>query len=223
MATANPTNPRSGRLVFVSVSDRKEKRGIYFNCLCDCGARVTVRSDHFGKAAIKSCGCLRRDTIASIGRGTKTHGGSRSAEYQIWVSMIRRCHDKKNCNYRLYGARGITVCERWRESFQAFMDDMGKRPEGVYPSGRSRLSIDRFPNNDGDYEPGNCRWAVGLQQGNNKRTNVFLSFDGKNLTLMEWSRVLKMAHPTLRARIRSGWSVERALTEATDVRRRRKS
>lgn len=118
--------------------------------------------------------------------------------------MLHRCTQPHNGRYASYGGRGITVCERWH-SFENFIADMGSRPDGT--------TLDRFPNNDGSYEPGNCRWATPKEQSSNRRSNRFLTFGGETLTLTEWARRLGVGHRTLGQRLdKWGWSVERTLS-----------
>lgn len=136
-----------------------------YECRCDCGTVRTVPIRNLRHGTSQSCGCLRIEStrIAHI-----THGESSpsSPEYRAWASMINRCHQssvpKKINNYQ---NRGIVVCERWRESFDNFLSDMGRRPS-------EKHSLDRYPNNDGNYEPSNCRWATAKEQSNNRRRRI---------------------------------------------------
>lgn len=129
--------------------------------------------------------------------------------------MIARCHNPQSKDYFKYGKRGIRVCQRWRESAEAFISDIGPRPSPKH-------SVDRI-NNDGDYEPGNCRWATMKEQCRNGRHNVYLTFRGKTLLLMDWADILKINAQVLRCRIYCGWSVKDALTiPVKDTGRRKK-
>jgi len=132
-------------------------------CACACGnPYALVRLHNVNNGTATSCGCFKRQNGA---RNLTTHGqtrfGKASPEYQSWRSMIQRCTNPKRRNYRWYGARGISVCSRWINSFEFFLKDMGRRPNG--------RTLDRFPNNDGNYEPGNCRWATPKQQARGLR------------------------------------------------------
>ena len=130
------------------------------------------------------------------------HGMSKTPIYRTWKRMRNRCYDTGNPYYMDYGGRGIRVCDRWRNSFLAFYEDMGDAPEG--------MSIDRKDVN-GDYSPKNCRWATPSTQSNNQRSNINLSFKGKTMTLMQWSRHLGIKYATLKARALCGKSVEAIL------------
>ena len=119
--------------------------------------------------------------------------------------MISRCHNENDAGYKDYGARGVIVCERWRNSFEAFLSDMGERPS-------PDLQIDRFPDNDGNYEPGNCRWATLIEQNNNKRNNRHVEFRGEKITIPNLARKFDVPYGPLYARIRDGWDIEVACT-----------
>lgn len=129
-------------------------------------------------------------------------------EYNVWKSMIARCHLVTCKDYARYGARGITVCQRWRDSFEAFVADMGLRPS-------LRYSIERG-NNDGNYELSNCSWKLPVDQARNRRNNHRIEFRGENLTLAEWSQRSGIGRVLISHRIRAGWTIEEALTKPAD-------
>jgi hypothetical protein len=131
-------------------------------------------------------------------------------ELQAWRDMKKRCLNPRHPSYSGYGDRSIRVCKRWRDSFGAFLADMGPRPSPKH-------SLDRFPDKDGNYEPGNCRWATWKEQGLNKRTNRYLELAGERLTLTEWAERTGVSVVTILQRLYRGWTVKKALT--TPVRR----
>lgn len=129
----------------------------------------------------------------------------KSGEYTSWVCMKMRCNNKNTKGYDRYGGRGITVCDRWQNSFLDFLQDMGPRPGQDY-------SIERVENNK-NYEPGNCRWATRIEQANNRRANTILEFNGRRLTISQWSAITGLHRCAIHYRINHGWTVERALTK----------
>ena len=164
-------------------------------CQCDCGAVLSVRLVNL-KLGKSRC-CARRGC-----RPESLDKSTAKAEYRNWQAMRARCNDPQNRCYAIYGARGISICERW-DSFANFYSDMGPRPSDSH-------SIDRIDNN-GNYEPGNCRWATQIEQSNNIRRNVRVTIYGRSLTVAQWSRISLVEHSVIRYRLRSGWDAKRAV------------
>jgi hypothetical protein len=175
-------------------------------CQCDCGNVLEI----FGKALRRgfstSCGCYRREVSA---QRLRTHGLSHTPEFGAWERMRNRCRNPASPDYADYGARGINVSPEW-DKFEQFYTDMGPRPSGRHSVGRK--------DNDGPYCASNCRWETPVQQANNKRSNRILQAFGKEMTLAEWGRETGYGEDAISARLKLGWSVERALS--TPIRRR---
>lgn len=156
---------RFGRLV---VLERWIRQGRSFvRCLCDCGTEKTFQLNNLVSASTESCGCLRQQVSTKLLRSWRTfvHGEACRAnvtpEYVAWCAMIQRCEYPKHDRWHRYGGRGITICAEWRNSYEAFLAHVGRRPTPSH-------SIDRYPNPDGNYEPGNVRWATRSEQAKNK-------------------------------------------------------
>ena len=181
----------------------------YWRCRCECGHEQEIQQGQLRCGAATSC---RRCSHSSHGR--RRNDKDRSPEYTAWVRMKDYCYNKNNRNYPGYGGRGISVCESWRNSFKAFLADVGQRPSSLH-------SIDRFPNNDGNYEPENVRWATMKEQSNNRRSNHLVTFRGVTKTVAEWSESTKITQPAICSRLKSGWSIEDALTRPLRITSRR--
>ena len=173
---------------------------VSWRCRCDCGNELVVRSRALRGGATKSCGCLNQERR----RERKTvHGMSDAPEGVAWRHMMQRCGKPKTQNFHRYGGRGISVCDLWH-SFEHFYADMGPRPSPDHTLERE--------DNDRGYEPGNCVWATRDKQYSNRSTNHRLTHNGKTLTVTEWATKLGFQPMTIFSRLKSGWSVERALT-----------
>lgn len=188
------TDRRFGRLVVL-----RRDRGSETNpntrwlCLCDCGSETIVQSDNLKSGRITSCGCLHKELL--VKRNT-THGLRGSGTYRAWAGIISRTTNNKEKSWKHYGGRGIAVCDSWRK-FENFLADMGERPT-------SKHSIDRFPDNNGNYEPGNCRWATIVEQANNRRTNIILDVRGEEMSIANAARYLGIKYCDLRYRVLKG-------------------
>lgn len=193
-----------GRLTVIEWIDVENKNSRW-RCLCECGRQCIVYGCHLKTRATTSCGCFASEQTS---RATKTHGMSGPhghPVYNIWKAMIRRCESSHCKEYASYGGRGIKVCERWRKSFPDFLSDMGERPTHV------RHSIDRLDVN-GNYEPGNCRWATYVEQANNKRNTKLFLHNGENKTVAQWARIYNISSAVIYDRLQRGYSMTRALT-----------
>lgn len=192
-----------GRLTVVEKVTVNSK--MRFRCRCSCGAFIVIRSCDLLSGNTRSCGCLRRELL---GDRRRRHGessnGNTSCEYRVWCKMKSRCENVRNCDYHHYGGRGIKVCCRWSVSFENFLSDMGRRPSKLH-------ELDRYPDNNGNYEPGNCRWATRRQQNRNKRTNRLITINGETKCLVEWAEVSGVGAGTILWRLDRGWDVHRAV------------
>ena len=197
------TGQRFGRLVVVNQAETIRRGKTRWRCLCDCGKTVDVYAYNLRNGNSKSCGCLNREHLL---QSHVTHGMSNTRLYKTWCDMKARCSYPKDDSYPIYGGRGITVCRDWQNDFSAFS-------EWALANGyRDDLTIDRI-DPDGNYEPGNCRWATTAEQANNKRSNRLLAHDGRTMTIAGWAREIGIPAPVISARLRYGWSSERALTQ----------
>lgn len=173
-------------------------------CLCDCGQETVSVAGNLRSGHKLSCGCAHREHLES-GAASKTHGLSRTPEHNRWKAMIKRCYNPNDSSYARYGGRGVTVCDTWRNHFEAFLADMGTIPS-------PRHSIERRDNSEG-YSPENCYWATPLQQARNTSRNRLLTFQGETKPLSEWCDRLGLKYQVVFSRIHSyGWTVEDALT-----------
>jgi len=196
------TGQRFGKLLVISFQGREAaSRSARWLCWCDCGKEAIVRSMSLRSGHTSSCGCKKF-------RGKPIHVPT----YQVWTGIKRRCFKPSASGYQNYGAKGIVVCDRWRNSFTSFLEDMGERPD--------RSTIDRIDNSKG-YEPGNCRWATSTEQIRNRRITRWLMFRGETRTLKEWADTFSLGYACVHHRLDMlGWSVEDALTQPANANRR---
>jgi hypothetical protein len=176
---------RHGRLIYVGLG----------TFVCDCGKRVSKPLYHVRSGHTRSCGCMHRDAISAA---MKTHGLSKSSEYCAWSNMLTRCRNPKYSLFSEYGGRGITVCAAWQNSFEQFLADVGRKP--------NKASIlDRIDPN-GNYEPGNVRWASPIVSARNKRSVQIVCIEGVAKTIPEWEPTSPVSRKVIWRRLRDGWS-----------------
>lgn len=174
------------------VPKRKGKRfGLY---RCKCGTIKEVNMYMVSSNKTLSCGCLKYKPI--------THGKSYTPEYPIWKEIIQRCTNPNHPQYNDYGGRGIKICDEWKDSFETFINDLGKRPE--------KHTIERRDNNL-DYNKSNCYWATRVEQNNNRRNNHLITINGKTQTLFQWCKEYNLNPSTVCTRLRKGLSEQDAI------------
>lgn len=205
MKLVDLTGQRFGRLTVIERAESQTRSDgskiSRWLCKCDCGNTKIVRQSNLVSGHIKSCGCLRIEkTIAR----NQIHCESYSRVYTIWENIKQRCFDSGCKNYTRYGGRGITLCDEWRYSFEAFRDWAMKNGYN------DTMSIDRIDNN-GNYEPINCRWVSNKVQANNRRSNRMITYCGKTQTLSQWADELGIDYKRLWARLyKCNWPIEKA-------------
>lgn len=168
-----------GKLTVIEYGGSINKKVSVWVCKCECGNIVSVRGGNLNTGNTISCGCISAELISNL---SKKHGLSGTSEHSIWAGMKSRCLNKNNSAYENYGGRGIAICDRWLESFENFLEDMGERPS-------INLTLDRI-NNDGNYEKNNCRWGTKKEQSENRRSNVWYEHEGKKMIQKNWARYL---------------------------------
>ena len=177
-----------GSLTVLGFSHYTKAGAAYWHVRCVCGVEKTAHGYYMRNGRVNSCGCQK--LINFTARMTK-HGKYLSREYQTWNSMMGRCLNPTSQAFRHYGARGITICEKWK-NFVGFYEDMGDRPDG--------MSLERIDNEKG-YSPDNCRWATHQEQMKNTRRCIHITYNGQTKILKDWARSLGMSNGALRARM----------------------
>ena len=183
----------------ISFNGRKGRK-YYWNCLCICGNTFVSLGDRIKSGRTKSCGCINNGRSLLTKREYK-HGMCDTPEYSAWESMIGRCYNSKQRMYKWYGAKGRTVCERWKQSFENFIADMGKKPSPKH-------SLDRFPDKNGNYEPQNCRWATRFEQDRNTTRNFWVEFNGDKLVITDLSKKIGISTDNIKRHIKKGKTVQ---------------
>jgi hypothetical protein len=171
-----------------------------WECQCVCGNIITVNSGNLTSGHVKSCGCLNKEIVA---KRSFIHGMSNTPEFQTWARMLGRCNNPNNNKFKDYGKRGIKVCEAWEHDFMAFFKHVGPKPS-------SKHSIDRIEN-DGNYKPGNVRWATKSVQANNRRTNHTVEIHKWTLSLAQWAHFVGIPQYVISLRLKRGWPPAKAI------------
>ena len=203
---------RFGRLLVVGFAPRATGESLRWLCRCDCGNEKAVVGGVLRGGASRSCGCLRVEVGRTRGAASKRHGegsnGKETAEYRTWAAMLSRCENLNHSNFPRYGARGISVCERWHR-YEDFLADVGRRPSDGH-------SLDRI-DNAGNYEPGNTRWATKAEQNENRRSYtkdshlLMLTIDGVTHSLLDWCALHNLGLETAKQRLARGWAPKAAI------------
>jgi hypothetical protein len=195
---------RFGMLKITGIAGKDKWRATIVNTRCACGNDHSTLFKLLLRGDTKSCGCLAREMRKSL---HLTHGKTGTKAYFCYRNMLNRCYYKKSKSYKDYGKRGISVCNRWRDSFENFLEDMGEPPEA--------MTLERI-NNDIGYSKENCTWATRFDQIKNRRNSKKLTHDGKTMSVMDWAKQFGLKYRTLSARIfEYNWDIKTALTKPT--------
>lgn len=196
-----------GRLEVMEMAGNDRHMNLLWLCRCQCGKEKIIKGSSLRSGATQSCGCLRDQIARTI---HVTHGHRRhtqkNATYTTWISMIQRCTNPNAMGWENYGGRGIKVCDRWLNSFEDFLADVGERPSTSH-------SIDRFPDNNKGYEPNNVRWATRKEQMNNRRNCRYLTHNGKTQTIQQWRRELGLGRGVIDGRLKAGRPIHEVLAQ----------
>lgn len=201
------TNQRFGRLVAIRPEFKDKRNHWHWLCRCDCGNEKVIALSSLTRGLTRSCGCLDKEAHL-LRPNAATHGMTGTRLHRIWKAMKTRCYNPNTYDYKTYGAKGIRVCDEWKNDFMAFHD------WAINNGYSDKLSIDRIEVN-GDYCPENCRWASDVTQANNKASTRYVEYNGKSYTLTELSQMTGFTRETLYYRIFiAEWDVEKALLKA---------
>lgn len=195
------TGEQFGKLTVLKKDESKGNDRIKWLCLCECGNTKTIRGSDLRSGKIKSCGCAR------IKGNHRTHNMTNTRIYRIWCNVKSRCTNSNIKQYKDYGGRGITVCDEWLNSFEAFYD------WSIANGYAENLTIERIDVN-GNYEPSNCKWATTKEQSLNRTDNHKLTCEGETKTIAEWSEITGIHRSTIESRLKAGLTIEQALSKA---------
>jgi hypothetical protein len=204
----NLTGRKFGRLEVKALSDHRAKNNkILWHCVCDCGNETDVLAASLKRMTSQSCGCLRKEMLS---QSKTTHGKSASREMRSYSQMKQRCCNKENKDYAFWGGKGVTICDQWLDSFENFLKDMGERP--------ANTTLDR-KNNDGNYEPNNCRWATQTEQNRNRSNSKNITINNETKPLYVFADLFGVARTAVSQRINQyGWTIAMALLIPTKQR-----
>ena len=199
------TGQKVGRLTLIERVENNKFNQVQWKCRCDCGKEVIVKAYSLTTGQTKSCGCLKKeqDFINII---KVKHRKCNTRLYNIWRDMKWRCNSPKSKRHKFYYDKGIKVCQEWQEDFMNFYD------WAMANGYKDNLTLDRI-NNDGNYEPKNCRWATITEQNNNQSNNIRIKYNECEYTLSELSRIYNIKRATLYDRIKRGWTIDEALNK----------
>lgn len=191
------TNQRFGNLIALKYVGSNNDKKAMWECICDCGNTYVTTGKSLRLNLTTSCGCVKIQRAIQMGNKNKTHGKTKTRLYNIWHGMKKRCYTESDTSFKYYGGKGIRVCDEWVNSFESF-------EEWSIKNGYSEnLTLDRI-NPKGDYEPGNCRWSDWVTQGNNRSNNVFVVFEGEEMTKAEVARKIGISSQLLQYRYNRG-------------------
>lgn len=190
--------------------DRTEDKKAFWLCRCECGIVRAVAAGNLMSGGSRSCGCSE----FKYNKRSLKHGMSRSKEYRAWRAIMNRCENPNVASYPHYGGRGISVCDKWRNSFEAFLEDVGLCPP-------DKSSIGRKDSNK-NYEPGNVHWESIVEQNNNKSDTILITIGSETLCASRWAEKIGLNIRTMYARIYTGWDLVKAVTTPAAPRRWKK-
>jgi hypothetical protein len=203
------TGRRFGRLVVAryETESKLPRNRLRWECKCDCGSVVLLRSGALVSGNTRSCGCLGREARVQRVTHGETRSGHQSPEYRVYRGMLERCFNPKSVSYRTYGGRGITICPQWlgENGFAKFLKHVGRKPSPTH-------QIDRFPDTNGSYRPGNVRWATVAEQQRNRRSTILVERDGRTMCLVDWCTELGINVWTVYTRVQRGMDPNEALS-----------
>ena len=200
------TGRKFGHLTVLRYAGQAKDHHAQWLCQCDCGSEpIIVVSNNLKRKHTTSCGCVRDQVLREFAPKNGTHYKRHTRLYSIWADIKQRCENQNHPRFKDYGGRNVLMCDEWKNNFEAFYE------WAVLNGYQENLSIDR-KNNDGNYEPSNCRWVTDVEQANNKRNNHYLSYNGEVHTMAEWSRITGISYGIFNYRVnKCSWSVEKII------------